>query len=92
LAIPGPAPTPAWLGWALRLLGGHGSHQDGVHIAAGNQLVKPGNRQQRPLPTALPRTDDLNGNVLLALGQLPDLLGQDIKGDGALVLRMLVHD
>jgi hypothetical protein len=38
------------------------------------------------------RLDDLNGNVLLAVGQLPDLLGQDIKGDGPLVLGVLVHN
>jgi hypothetical protein len=34
------------------------------------------------LPAALPRTDDLNGHVLVALGQLPDLLRQDIKSVG----------
>jgi hypothetical protein len=44
------------------------------------------------LPAALPRTDDLNGHVLLALGQLPDLLGQDIKSDGSLILGVLMDN
>jgi hypothetical protein len=34
LAIPGPAATPAGLGWALRLLLSHRVHQNGVHVAA----------------------------------------------------------
>src|SRR4029450_5601164 len=80
-ATPGPPPTPTWLRCALRLLLGHGVHQDSVHVAACGQLVKPVNRQQHPLPAALSRTDDLNGNVLLALGELPELLRQDIKSD-----------
>jgi hypothetical protein len=29
---------------------------------------------------------------LLALGQLPDLLGQDIKGDGSLILGVLMDN
>jgi hypothetical protein len=75
----------------LRLLGSHGVHQDGVHIAGG-ELVEPIQRQQRPLPASLPRLNDLNGHVLVAIGQLPDLLRQDIKGDGSLVLGVLVHN
>jgi hypothetical protein len=55
-------------------------------------LGKPVHRQQRPLPAALSRQDDLNGHVLVALGQLPDLLRQDIKRDGSLVLGVLVHN
>ena len=55
-------------------------------------LFKPVHRQQRPLATALPWLDDLNGHVLLALGQLPDLLRQDIKRDWSLILRVLVHN
>jgi hypothetical protein len=77
---------------ASRLLLGHGFLKDGVHIAAGSQLVKPVNRQHCPLPAALPRLNHLNGHVLLALGQLPDLLRQDIKGDRSLVLGVLVHN
>jgi hypothetical protein len=59
LAIPDRAATPAWLGWALRLLGCHGIQQDGVHVAASGQLIEPLHRQQRPLAVALARIDDL---------------------------------
>jgi hypothetical protein len=38
------------------------------------------------------RLNDLNGHVSLALGQLPNLLGQDIKRDWSLVLWVLVHN
>jgi hypothetical protein len=76
----------------LRLLVGDRVHQDSVHVAARGQLVKPVHRQQRPLATALPRPDDLNGHVLLTLGQLPKLLSQDIKGDGSLVLGVLMDN
>jgi hypothetical protein len=79
LAIAGSGAPPAGLGWALGLLGADGVHQDGGHVAAGGQLVEPVQRQQRPLPAALPRTDDLDGHVLVAVGQLPDFLGQGIK-------------
>jgi hypothetical protein len=92
LAIPDRPATPAWLGWALRLLGGHGIQQDGVHIAASGQLIEPLHRQHRPLAAGLPRLDDLDRHVLVAVGQLPELLGQDIKGDGSLVLGVLMHD
>jgi hypothetical protein len=34
------------------------------------------------LAAALAWTNDLNGHVLVAVGQLPDLLGQHIQGDG----------
>jgi hypothetical protein len=51
----------------LWLLLGYGVHQDRVHVAAGGQLIEPIHRQQRPLPAALPRLNDLNGNVLLAV-------------------------
>jgi hypothetical protein len=84
--------APAGLGWALGLLGAGGVHQDGGHVAAGGQLVEPVQRQQRPLPAALPRADDLDGHALVAVGQLPDFLGQDIQGDGSLVLGVLVDD
>ena len=90
--IPGHAATPTWLGWPLRLLGGNGGQQDGVHVPAGGQLVEPVNRQQRPLAAALPGLDNLKGHVLLTLGKLPDFVGQDIKGDGPLVLGVLMHN
>jgi hypothetical protein len=86
------AATPAGLGWALGLLGGHGVHQDGVHVATGGQLVEAVHRQQRSLAAALSPLNNLDGNVLVAVGQLPDLLGQDIKGDGSLVLGVFMHD
>jgi hypothetical protein len=76
----------------LGLLLGHGAQQDGLHVAACGQLIKPVHRQQRPLAAALPRLDHFNGHVLVALGQLPKLLGQHIQGDGALVLGVLMHD
>jgi hypothetical protein len=79
-------------GWALRLLVGHSVQQDSVHVAAGSQLVKPVNRQQRPLATALPRLNNLNRNVLLTLGQLPNLHGQDIKSDGSLILGVFMDN
>jgi len=43
------------------------------------------------LSAALAGLDDLNRHVLVAVGQLSDLLGEDIQGDGSLVLGMLVH-
>ena len=71
-----PASPPAWPLGALGLPVGHGVHQDGLHVAARCQLIEPLHRQQRPLAAALARTDDLNGHVLVALGQLPNLLGR----------------
>jgi hypothetical protein len=85
LAIPAAAATPAGWDWALRLLGAYGVHEDGGHVAAGSQLVEAVHRQQRSLAAALSRLNNLNGNVLVAVGQLPKLLGQDIKGDRSLV-------
>jgi hypothetical protein len=76
----------------LGLLVGHRAHQDGLHVAAGGQLIKPFHRQQRPLAAALARSDDLNGHVLVAVGQLPNFLRQHIQGDGALVVGVLMHD
>jgi hypothetical protein len=80
------------VGWAVRLLGRHRIHQNRVHVAAGGQLVEPLHRQQSSLAAALAGLDDLDGHVLVAVGQLPELLGQDIQGDGPLVLGVLVHD
>jgi hypothetical protein len=79
-------------GLGVRLLLGHGVHQDSVHVAAGSELVEPVKRQHRPLPAALAGLDDLDGHILVALGQLAELLGQDINGDWPLVLGMLMHD
>jgi hypothetical protein len=76
----------------LGLLLGHRAHQDGPHVAAGGQLVEPVHRQQRPLAAALARLDHFNGHVLVAVGQLPQLLGQHIQGDGALGLGVLMHN
>jgi hypothetical protein len=80
------------LGWAVRLLSGHRTHQNGVHVAAGSQLVEPLHRQQGSLAAALAGLDDLDGHVLVAVGQLPKLLRQHIQGDRPLELGMLMHD
>jgi hypothetical protein len=85
VAIPGRAAPPAWLGWMFRLLGGHRIHEDGLHVAACGQLVEPLHRQQRPLPAALPRLDDLDGHILVAVGELPQLLPKHIQGKESLV-------
>jgi hypothetical protein len=70
LAAPGHAATPAGLGQALRLrlLGSHGIHDDGVHVAAGGQLVEPLHRQQGPLAATLARLDHLDKHILVAVG------------------------
>jgi hypothetical protein len=86
------ASPPAGPLGALGLLVGHGAQQDGLHVAACGQLIKPFHRQQRPLAAALARSDDLNGHVLVAVGQLPDLLRQHIQGDGALVVGVLMDN
>jgi hypothetical protein len=44
------------------------------------------------LPAALPGLNDLDRHVLVAVGQLPELLRQHIQGDRSLVLRVLMHD
>jgi hypothetical protein len=63
LAIPGPTPTatPAWLACALRLLRGHGVHQDGIDVAAGGQLVESVHRQQARCPLRSPRLNNHRG-------------------------------
>ena len=68
------------------MLVGHRAHQDRAHVAASGQLIEPLHRQQRPLPAAFAGLNDLDGHVLVAVGQLPELLGQHIQGDGSLVL------
>jgi hypothetical protein len=70
LAAPGHAATPAGLGQALRLrlLGSYGIHDDGVHVAAGGQLVEPLHRQQGPLAATLARLDHLDKHILVAVG------------------------
>jgi hypothetical protein len=76
----------------LRLLGSHRIHQNRLHVAAGGQLVELLHRQHRPLPAALAGLDNLDRHVLVAVGQLPQLLRKHIQGDRALVLGVLVHD
>jgi hypothetical protein len=48
--------------------------------------------KQRPLPATLTGLNHLDGHILVAVGQLPELLRQHIQRDGSLVLGMLVHD
>ena len=50
------------------------------------ELVEPLHREQRPLPAPLTGLNHLDGRILVAVGQIPELLRQHIQSDGSLVL------